>query len=476
MRTNFILALPDDLYHQILAYNEIVDQIEFARVNTRVCHLLMRGVRDISLVHLDKINLLLQSQNFREKVLSMIKSPLKQLNIHDYEENVFSDLPVLSSKDKDLPCLAFNTIDCSYRLYRAFVPYQVQHLTLKMIYSEDVGDWDEVEFCAMLRDKLTLTSLSLIGTIESELISYIPPVIPTLRSLYLSELPRLTSEGLYISEFSNLSGRSKEGIKPPNMKLLTNGKSFSLSMRKSDATMINALFLPDSSSFSSYSLRVLKLDGITNLFSIPPDHQIQELEVNDCPGLLSCANMGSIPLFSLIKLLIASLVGLGTGNCKVLVEKCDNIEDFSQLQHCDEVTIDQCLFFKDAQVLKGVRAVTYIPSQVYRSVEFDVNLDGVTHIRLSNQHDTHVMIYPFLLKFKSITTFSCSELCLRTVKDIEDTLSCFCEYRHLKTLSIDNGFCELLTEKVSLEQQQNLMREFEIFHHTYTGVVLRRKE
>lgn len=73
MRTNFILALPDDLYHQILAYNEIVDRIEFARVNTRVCRLLMRGVRDISLVHLDKINLLLQSQNFREKVLSMIK-------------------------------------------------------------------------------------------------------------------------------------------------------------------------------------------------------------------------------------------------------------------------------------------------------------------------------------------------------------------------------------------------------------------
>lgn len=173
----------------ILAYNEIVDRIEFARVNTRVCRLLMRGVRDISLVHLDKINLLLQSQNFREKVLSMIKSPLKQLNIHDYEENVLSDLPVLSSEDKDLPCLAFSTIDCSYRLYRAFVPYQVHHLTLKMIYSEDVGDWDEVEFCAMLRDKPTLTSLSLIGTIESELLSYIPPVIPTLRSLYLSELP-----------------------------------------------------------------------------------------------------------------------------------------------------------------------------------------------------------------------------------------------------------------------------------------------
>lgn len=474
----------------------------------------------------------------------MIKSPLKQLNIHDYEEN--SDLPVLSSEDKDLPCLAFNTIDCSYRLYRAFFPYQVRLLTLKMIYSEDVEEWDEVEFCEMLRDKPTLTSLSLslIGTIESELLSYIPPVIPTLQSLYLSELPRLTSEGLHISQFSSLrslnitfcdnvkdvsglnhiydlsieycegitdisslnhnyrrairgcpnirdfsksfqfsihisignSGRSKEGVKPPNMKLLPNVKGFSLSMKKSDAIMINELFLPASSS-SSYSLRVLKLDGITNLFSIPPDHQIQELEVNDCPGLLSCVNMGSIPQLSLVKLLIASLVGLGAGNRKVLVEKCDNIEDFSLLHHCDEVTIDQCLFFKDAQVLKGTRAVTYVPTQAYRSIEFDVNLDGVTHIRLSSEHDPPAMISPSLLKFKSITTFSCSELYLRTVKDIEDTLSCFCDYRHLKTVSIDNGFLELLTEKVSLEQQQNLMREFEIFYLTYTGrVVLRRKE
>lgn len=90
--------------------------------------------------------------------------------------------------------------------------------------------------------------------------------------------------------------------------------------------MINELFLPVSSSFSSYSFRVLKID---NLFSIPPHHQIQELEVNDCPGLLS-ANLGSIPKLLLIKLLIASLVGLGTGNRKVVSEKCDNIGCFSR--------------------------------------------------------------------------------------------------------------------------------------------------
>ncbi len=70
MRTNFIRSLPDDLYHQILAYNEIADRIEFARVNTRVCSLLMRGVRDISLVHFEKQSIITISEFSRESLVN----------------------------------------------------------------------------------------------------------------------------------------------------------------------------------------------------------------------------------------------------------------------------------------------------------------------------------------------------------------------------------------------------------------------
>ncbi len=410
-------ALPDVIYHEILLYIPYVDHISFSMVDKVRCNLLLKRVRRIKVYK--KAQLYFTSQEFRDKINSLIVDPYNQLSL------VLNDI-----KDKK----NFKAFSCSElyglnarQLRESFLPdlRKVRCLDIYSDFSQDDCpskeiDWinsnpslslKELEFTYITM----LTDFPLIDQVESlkfrgcSNLQNIPlhHITPNLRSVVLHDCDRiedvssldkihelhliccqgirdisclnhnhkvLIEECNQITDYSN-SFRHTKTIELFRMKEISLDFSNLLELKELIiiASRITGLIFPH----AILSLRRVYMSGLDFPFTIPSGNRIKQLTILNCPkftSLLNCDRIHSVKLFNLK---ISALEGLGSGNRIVEITSCPSVKDFSVLRTCDKVIIERCSGLRDLRPLRSLKDFSFSSSD-----NLPKDLEGVTNLTI----------------------------------------------------------------------------------------------
>eukprot|EP01040_Poterioochromonas_malhamensis_P010206 gene10206-11101_t len=126
-------TLPDVIYHEILLYIADVDHISLSMIDKSRCNLLLKRVRKIQ-INEKKAQLFFTSQEFRDKIKSLIVDPYHQLSL------MLCNIEI----PKDFEAFSCNSITGLEQLSDSLIPYlqRVQRLEIYCGFSPQSRDHD----------------------------------------------------------------------------------------------------------------------------------------------------------------------------------------------------------------------------------------------------------------------------------------------------------------------------------------------
>ncbi len=426
-------ALPDVIYHEILLYIPYVDHISFSLVDKVRCNLLLKRVRRIQINK--KAHSYFTSQEFRDKINSLIVDPYHQLSMRLFHPKVPQDFNACS-------CSELAGLDAQ-QLCTLLIPYLQKELSagFSQHYPSQVIDWINSNPSLSLKEFditfFPLTDFPLIDQVEalsfrsSATLHNIPShhITPNLRRVLfhacdaiedvssldkIHELHLISCQGIRdisclnhnhkiviehcdeITDYSN-SFRHTKTIELIIVKEVSLDFSKLLEVKelKINASNITSFIFPDVIS----SLRNVFLYGINAPFIIPAGNRIRQLTILSCAQFISLLNCDRIHFVKLSSSNISTLDGLGSGNKIVEITSCPSITDFSVLRTCDKVVIGNCSGLQDLSALRGIKDLTVFSSQ-------HIDMEGVTNLTLLGKISEPPYHFPHSVKRLNLSLLS----------------------------------------------------------------------
>lgn len=441
------LGLPEVLCFEILLFGDVSDRMELSRVNRQSIRL-MKKVRTLRILKGETLTEYFQSPSFQEKVKNLLDSPLNQLEILCYKSifafaNIQNILPLKCAKFYGSSAQCIN-------VFRDSSSYFVKDLTIfhPESFNGNFPSFPGLQSLTILRGaRLTVADISVFN-------------FQNLISLTLDDCDCITDvsflDGIYslsiiechnITDISCLRNNSRiailncEGIEEYS-KSFTNSKSVQLDIGHDDLVVFSSciyhmkdLEVTGSNAFRvvdqklmlpmSIYLRSLVIKGFHQDFFLP-ENQLRDLSISLCDHLLSCANMGHIYKINFDHLSITSLEGLGLGNHTVQLRYCYNLEDFSPLRYCTNITIDHCKGFRENSI-ESIRGVANIKISTRELLS---TYNGITHVELSDRIPVSNLL--LLEKCTTVTTITLNTYLLNAPQIITALIP----FHHIKKIVI----------------------------------------
>lgn len=475
------VKIPLVLYRELLIFLELVDQLEFVRINKDFSNIFIKQIRKIH-IYYDKF---FYNDLYRQKLLSLIENP-------SYQLQVFANGNTPSSYVKRrTPATTFNTIPIELihrlsqqqygiefermylsnpsndnedymRVYAAISELQphTKHLSLR--------NWDgenrhlqlfqsieslELRFCNVNIDSnindilsykhltcLTLLYCSVLTNTNLHSLSHIYDLtliacntiqdITCLQNNYKITIDQCAfiedySKSFEYSTIIHLIIKMK-----PTIKLMNHNPTYLKNVKEFN---LKCIHLPTIDSLNDHlpmttlSLQSLTLCDIYSPFILPKKigKPLKVLSLRQV-RLQSCENMENIYHILFSGVPVPSLEGLGFGNKIVELTYCKYIQDFSYLKGCEKVKIDNCDYFNMIESIEGV------PIIELSTMNPSMDLHGVTSFMIREE------IYPTIMKNIALAKTIHTILIHFELKDIKTCLLRLCDYHHIQKIIIDN--------------------------------------
>jgi hypothetical protein len=409
--------LPPVLQLEILDFLDLVDRLDYSRVNRFCSRQLSSHVRIVALKVGRGLKDFLESKEFRNFILTKIKNPYKQLTLEGHGNWDFHPIPLTA---RSLKC---SIVLKNFQLQRS----QIQCLSLPI--SRD-AQMNQISFVNSLQSLSGLKDLSLNCFFPIDLI----PIIPQLERLQIQSFSFNAGNLIETSKFTNLQCLKLVNCQGfSDVSTLARIRELHLiecpDIRDISALNNNEIIFIHSSDIDDYSrsfrfsrvidllfncrincqvdlyrlelveklkmdyktallanvtfpilpptLKSLTISNINSECSIPYQNNLREITIQDCPRFL-LKNMRNIPF--------------------VHVQYCHQIKNWKPLQDNYCVTVTCCSNF-DPSPLSEVRLLKV---QVLSSLAIASDLTNITHLKL--QTPISIFREGFFDKLAAVTT------------------------------------------------------------------------
>eukprot|EP01040_Poterioochromonas_malhamensis_P011940 gene11940-13026_t len=475
------LKIPLVLYRELFTYLQLVDQLEFVRINKDISTTFIKQIRTIHIFY-EKF---FYDDLYRRKLLSLIENPSHQLQVfangnspsfylrRKTPATTFTTIPIelIHRLSQQQYGIEFERIYLSnpsndnedyMRVYAAISELQphTKHLSLTNWDGENrhLQLFQEIESFELRYSNvnidsnihdilsykhltcLTLVYCNVLTNTNLQCLSHIYDLtliacntiqdITCLKNNYKITIDQCS----FIDDYSNSFEYSTIihlTIKmKPTIKMMYNNTTY---LKKVKEFNLKCIHLPtiyslnDHLPMSTSSLQSLTLCDVYSSFTLPKKSgkPLKVLSLRQV-RLQSCENMENIYHIIFIGVPVPSLEGLGRGNKIVELTYCKYIQDFSYLKDCEKVKIDNCDYFNTIESIQGVPIIELL------TMNSIMDLHGVTSFMIREE------IYPSIMKSIELSKTIHTILIHFQLTDIKNCLLLLCHYHHINKIIINS--------------------------------------